>query len=96
MAVALAIRGERDNAVRLAEHAASQFGIERDAVDGAAQQPYLAMTYMLVGRRADAIATLRGLLLVPSAVTPQLLRLDPTYRSLRGDPAFQQLVATGR
>jgi hypothetical protein len=54
------------------------------------------MTYMLVGRRADAITTLRGLLAVPSPVTSPLLRLDPTYRSLRGEPAFQQLLANGR
>jgi len=96
MAVALAMRGKGDDAVQLAERAAAQFGIERDAIDGVAQQPYLAMTYMLVGRRADAIATLRELLAVPSALTPQLLRLDPTYRSLRGEPAFQQLVASAR
>jgi hypothetical protein len=95
MAVALALRGERDRAVQLAERAARDFGIERDAIDATAQRPYLAMTYMFVDRRADAIATLRGLLAVPSALTPQLLRLDPTYRSLRGEPTFQQLVATG-
>ena len=53
------------------------------------------MTYMLVGRRTDAIATLQRLLAVPSAVTAPLLRLDPTYRSLRSEPAFQQLVAGG-
>ena len=51
---------------------------------------------VLAGRRSDAIATLRGLLAVPSAVTPPLLRLDATSRSLRNDPEFQQLVATGR
>jgi serine/threonine-protein kinase len=96
MAVALAMRGERDSAVQLAERTASQFSVERDAIDAVAQRPYLAMTYMLAGRRSDAIATLRGLLAVPSAVTPPLLRLDATYRSLRNDPEFQQLVATGR
>jgi len=96
MAVGLAIRGERDRAVQLVERAVSQFGMEWDAIDGAAQRQYLAMTYMLVGRKPDAIATLRELLAVPSAVTAPLLRLDPTYRSLRGEPAFQQLVAEGR
>ena len=54
---------------------------------------YLALTYMLAGRRADAIATLERLLAVPSAQTVSLLRLDPTYDSLRGEPAFQRLVA---
>jgi eukaryotic-like serine/threonine-protein kinase len=96
MAVALAIRAQRDSAVRLAERAAREFAPERDAVDATSQRPFLAMTYMLVGRRADAIATLREILAVPSEMTVPLLRLDPTYRSLRGDPAFQQLVAAER
>ena len=96
MAVAMAIRGDRDGAVRLAEGSVGRFGIERDAIDGATLRQYLAMTYMLAGRRAEAIATLRGLLAVPSVVTSHLLRLDPTYDSLRGEPAFQQLLATGR
>ena len=76
--------------------ARGQLRMEWDAIDGAAQRQYLAMTYMLVGRKPDAIATLRELLAVPSAVTAPLLRLDPTYRSLRGEPAFQQLVSAGR
>jgi hypothetical protein len=96
MAVGMAIRGERERALQLAERALSQFGMEWDAVDGASQRQYLAMTYMLVGRKAEAITTLRGLLAVPGTMTAAQLRLDPTYRSLRGEPAFQQLVASGR
>jgi serine/threonine-protein kinase len=96
MAVGMAIRGERERALQLAERALSEFGMEWDAVDGASQRQYLAMTYMLVGRKADAITTLRGLLAVPGTMTAAQLRLDPTYRSLRGEPAFQQLVASGR
>ena len=96
MAVALAIRGERDRAVRLAEDAAGRFSMEGDAIDGASPRLYLAWTYMLAGRRADAVVTLESLLAVPSAVTVSMLRLDPTYDSLRGEPAFQRLVAAGR
>ncbi|HEU4720248.1 MAG TPA: protein kinase [Gemmatimonadaceae bacterium] len=92
MAVAMTIRGEREAGIRLAEGAAGQFSMSRDAIDGASPRQYLAWTYMLAGRRADAIATLESLLAVPSAVTVPLLRLDPTYDSLRGEPAFQRLV----
>jgi hypothetical protein len=93
MAVALAFRGEREAAVRLAESAVGRISVERDAMDGIGLLQYLAGTYMLVGRRADAIATLERVLAVPSGVTVPLLRLDPTYDSLRGEPAFQRLVA---
>ena len=94
MAVAMAMRGEREAGVRLADAAARRFSIERDAIDGASQGQYLALTYMLVGRRADAIATLERLLAVPCALTVPLLKLDPTYDSLRGEPAFQTLVGS--
>jgi len=96
MAVALAMRGERERAVQLAEAAGGRFSMQRDAIDAVPPRQYLAMTYMLVGRRADAIAILESLLAVPSAVTTPLLRLDPTYDSLRGEPGFQRLVATAR
>ena len=93
MATALAFRGEREAAVRLGESATARISVERDAMDGVGLLQYLAGTYMLVGRRADAIATLERILAVPGGVTVPLLRLDPTYDSLRGEPAFQRLVA---
>ena len=92
MAVALAMRGERERAVRLAQESVARFGLERDAIEGAGLMHYLALTYMFAGRRADAIATLERLLAVPSAQTAQLLKLDPTYDSLRGEPGFQRLA----
>jgi serine/threonine-protein kinase len=96
MAVGLALRGERERAVQLAEGAAARLPIERDGVDGVGRQYYLALTQMLVGRRADAIATLGRLLAVPGDLSAPWLRLDPTFDSLRNEPAFQQLVASGR
>jgi hypothetical protein len=93
MAVALAMRGERDAAVRLAQRSVERLSVERDAIEGTALLDYLSMTYVLTGRRAEAIATLERLLSVPSTLTVPLLRLDPRYDSLRGDPAFQRLVA---
>ena len=93
MAVALALRGEREAAVRLAESAVRRVGLERDAIEGPGLLVYLAATYMHVGRRADAIATVERLLAMPSTVTVPLLRMDPTFDSLRGDAAFQRLVA---
>ena len=96
MAVALAIRGERDAAVRLAEASERRYGIAQDAVDGQNPVQTLALTYMIVGRRADAIAVLERLLAVPSFLTVPTLRLWPLYDDLRGEPAFQRLVASAR
>ncbi|HKH92322.1 MAG TPA: protein kinase [Gemmatimonadaceae bacterium] len=94
MAVALALRGQREAAVRLAEAADRRYGIAQDAVAGASTSYNLAITYTLVGRRADAVAMLERLLAIPSTVTVPRLRLEPWWDGLRGEAAFQRLIAT--
>jgi hypothetical protein len=54
---------------------------------------------MILGENNRAIATLTrllqtpygGWLYSPTPITPALLRLDPIWDDLRGDPAFQKL-----
>jgi len=54
---------------------------------------------MIVGENSRAILTLTqlvqtpygGWLYSPTPITPALLRLDPIWDPLRGDPAFQKL-----
>jgi serine/threonine-protein kinase len=96
MAVALALRGARDAAVRLAVASARRYPLERDAIDAGWLLNYLALTYMLADRRAEAITVLDSLLRVPSELTPARLRLDPRYDGLRNEAGFQQLLASGR
>ena len=96
MAIALAILGDHAQAVRLAEASAHRYSVERDALGGAQVQTYLATTYMIVGRHADAIAVLRRLLAIPSTMTVHRLRLTPSWDPLRGDPEFQRLLADQR
>jgi hypothetical protein len=53
----------------------------------------------MVGDKINAISTLTDLLQTPysslvytvAPITPALLRLDPIWDPLRGDPAFQKL-----
>ena len=59
----------------------------------------LAMIQTMVGENTRAISTLTELLqppywsyrYAPPSITPVLLRLDPQWDPLRGDPAFQKL-----
>jgi hypothetical protein len=52
----------------------------------------VAISHMLIGRRAEAVALLGRLLAAPSSMTVFELRLDPTYDGLRSDAGFQRLV----
>ena len=96
MAVALAIRGEPEQAVRLAETSTQRYGVERDAVGGAQLQTYLAATYMIAGRHAEAIGVVRRMLAMPSEFSVHGLRLNPAWDGLRGEPEFQRLLADQR
>ena len=95
MAVAHALRGEREASRRFAESAA-RYDTARDAVEAVDPLRMVAISYMLTGRRTEAVALLARLLAVPSTLTVAELRLDPTYDGLRGEAAFQRMVADGR
>jgi hypothetical protein len=51
--------------------------------------------HILLGDNDKAIGEIEQLLSVPSELTKESLRLDPTYDQLRSNPRFQGLVAKG-
>ncbi len=93
--------GEKDPALREAEHAVILLQSAKDAVDEPGTEENLALVQAIFGENSRAIATLRRLLQTPfhsplygpAPLTPALLKLDPLWDSLRADPAFQQLCA---
>src|SRR5438270_9171979 len=88
-----AFLGEKDAAIREAERAITLLPSTKDAVDGPSFEEQLAFVEALVGDKNRAISTLQHLLEIPysDCVTPALLRLDPKWDPLRGDPRFQKL-----
>jgi TolB-like protein/Flp pilus assembly protein TadD len=88
-----AFLGEKDAAIREAERAITLLPSAKDAVDGPSFEEQLAFVEALVGDKNRAISTLQHLLEIPytDCLTPALLRLDPKWDSLRGDPRFQKL-----
>ena len=98
LALADAVLGKRDSALREAERA-NMLSRPEDQVtwDGPAFEDILALIQTVLGENSRAISTLTHLLQTPygsfdgTPVTPALLRLDPLWDPLRADPAFQKL-----
>jgi serine/threonine protein kinase/Tfp pilus assembly protein PilF len=99
---AYAVMGEKDSALKLAEHAITLLPRAKDLVDGPGREENLAFVQAIVGENGRAILTLTQLLQTPynswlygpAVVSPALLRLDPIWDPLRSDPAVQKLVAS--
>jgi tetratricopeptide (TPR) repeat protein len=92
VALADAVSGDAAAAVARAEEMVRRLPLSRDAVEGTSMLRWLAMTYALAGRHADAIRTLETLLKIPSDIGHGALRLDPVWDDLRGNPAFEALL----
>ena len=88
----LALLGEKERAVAEAQRAADLVPESKDAFDGPAMTEGLAEVYSLVGDQDRAIDLLEGLFNRPSPVTVPLLKLNPVWDPLRGNPRFQALI----
>ena len=87
--------GDKAAAFGLLERAMAAMPIEKDALDGPVVIETFAEVAARMGEPDRAIAALRKVISLPSRsltpLTPALLRLDPRWDPLRGDPRFQEL-----
>jgi tetratricopeptide (TPR) repeat protein len=99
LSVAYATLGEKDSALKEAEHAIMLSPSTQDRVYGPNNEEILALIQTIFGENSRAISTLARLLQTPysswlhgpASITPALLRLNPVWDPLRADPAFRKL-----
>src|SRR5262245_53929517 len=83
---------ERDEAMRLCEHAMEILPISRDAYHGAKVLVESARIYGMLGDADRAIPLIERTLAIPSDQHRLAVGLDPKWDSIRSDPRFQQLI----
>jgi len=92
LGIAYAGLGRKEDAVREGMRAVELMPISRNAVIGPYRVEDLAYIHALVGDVEEAVDRLEYLLSIPFWSSPEVLRLDPRWDSLREHPGFVRLV----
>jgi len=92
LGIALAGLGRKQDAIREAKTAVELLPVSRDAVSGSDILNGSAVVYVRAGEHETAIDQLALLLTIPSQISATILRIDPIWAPLRGNPRFERLV----
>jgi Predicted integral membrane protein len=93
LGAALAGLGRKEEAIREGRRAAELLPETKDAFDGPAITIALAQIYTWTGEKDQAIQLLEHSLSTPAGISIPLLKLDPVWDPLRGDPRFEALLS---
>jgi len=86
--------GRKEEALREGRRAVDLLSVEKDAIWGPAMHRYLAKIAAWVGDNDLACEQLAIAVRVPSGVSYGQLKLMPWWDPLRGDPRFEEIVAS--
>lgn len=93
LGIAYAGLSQKENAVKWAKKGVELMPISKEALRGQARLNDLAKVYTMVGEYDLAIQILKKLIDIPSEITPAILKIDPMWDKLRGNPEFDKLLA---
>ncbi len=87
--------GNKTDAIKEGERAVELVPVGKSAIEGPMFVQYLAMIYAWTGEKDRAIERLTQAAKLPgSHVSYGYLRLHPLWDPLRGDPRFEEIVAS--
>ena len=86
--------GRKEDAIREGRRACELLPISRDAIDGVTCAINLAQIYAWTGEKDLAIEQIAAVERVPNLLSYGVLKLQPFWDSLRGDPRFEKIVAS--
>ena len=84
----------KEEALREGRRGCELLPISKDAIDGADIAINLAQIYAWTGEKDRAIEQIAAVERVPNTLSYGLLKLHPYWDSLRGDPRFENIVAS--
>src|SRR5262249_37632315 len=93
LGLVLAALGKKEEAINEGKRAVELLPESQDAFDGPQATESLALIYAWTGEFDEAFRLLDHLLAIPNFnLSVPLLKLDPVWDPLRGDPRFQALI----
>ena len=94
LGMADAALGDKEDAIREGRRAVELLPVTKDSIIGAVLMKNLALIYAWTGEKDAAFEQLRMAAKMPGVLSYGELRLHPKWDSLRGDPRFEQIVAS--
>lgn len=86
--------GRKKEAIEEGRRAIELLPLSKDSINGALLIQYLAIIYAWTGEKDSALEQLALAVRIPSDLSYAQLRLHPFWDALRGDPRFEQIVAS--
>ena len=95
MALAQALAGRADEAVKLANEA-NAWQLDHDRFLAIDMPPRVARVYLICNRRDEAFAVLRKMMTEPCPIGPEALRYDQHWSRVKDDPRFEEILKSAQ
>jgi hypothetical protein len=86
--------GNKEEAIHEGQRAVELIPVSKSAIEGPLLMRYLAVIYAWTGEKDRAIERLSETAKLPGYLSYGHLRLHPIWDPLRGDPRFEDIVAS--